>query len=154
MFVASDIGRRRTVHTTRILQLSYDLPVVVEIADRPVRIGELSEKLRPMAERKLVTWEQVTIQAPASPPATVDIDCGVPRLSWTDRRLVLDSCRSPPRGLMYRLAEEPVDLSGSAVSAPELVPGPPSAWRARHTQTPASGPSGGCGTWYRILGRS
>lgn len=50
-------GRPRKVYNTRILRLSYNLPVVVEIADRPERIRELSEKLRPMVERQLVTWE-------------------------------------------------------------------------------------------------
>lgn len=54
-------GRSRKVHTTRILQLSYDLPVVVEVADRAERIRELSEQLRPMVEGKVVTWERLRI---------------------------------------------------------------------------------------------
>lgn len=54
-------GRSRRVHTTRIERLSYDLPVVVMIADRADRIEELSAKLRPMVERKLVIWERLTI---------------------------------------------------------------------------------------------
>lgn len=54
-------GRSRRPHTTRIFRLSFDLPVVVEIADTERRTEELSAKLGPMVETKFVTWERLTI---------------------------------------------------------------------------------------------
>jgi len=55
-------GANSRVHTTAILRLSDDLPVIVEIIDRPDRIDLLMKELDEMVtEGLVVTWD-VTVE--------------------------------------------------------------------------------------------
>ncbi len=54
-------GAHSRVHTTKILRLSEDLPVVVEIVDKTERIEELLPKLDEMIEEGLVTRERAQV---------------------------------------------------------------------------------------------
>jgi len=56
-------GAHSRMHTAKILRLSEDLPVVVEIVDKPERIAELLPKLDDMIEEGLVTLERVRVIA-------------------------------------------------------------------------------------------
>ena len=56
-------GAHSRMHTAKILRLSEDLPVVVEIVDKPERIAELLPKLDEMIEEGLVTLERVRVVA-------------------------------------------------------------------------------------------
>jgi hypothetical protein len=62
-------GARSRLHTARILRLSEDLPVVIEVADRAERIEAVLPKLDEMVTEGMVTLERVEIVAyRASPP--------------------------------------------------------------------------------------
>jgi uncharacterized protein len=51
-------GANSRIHTTAILRLSEDLPVVIQVIDRPDRIGLLAEELTQMVTEGLVViWE-------------------------------------------------------------------------------------------------
>lgn len=66
-------GAHSRVHTAKVLRLSEDLPVVVEIVDKPERIA----KLLPLIEEGLVTLEKVRVIAyrhKKSPKAGTDSD--------------------------------------------------------------------------------
>jgi PII-like signaling protein len=54
-------GRSSRLHTTRILRLSEDLPVVIEIVDSEENIRAFVEALDPMMGSALVTLEKVTV---------------------------------------------------------------------------------------------
>lgn len=54
-------GAKSRVHTAKILRLSEDLPVVVEIVDSPSRIAEFAARLREMVKDGLVTVEDVGV---------------------------------------------------------------------------------------------
>jgi uncharacterized protein len=54
-------GRSSRLHTARILRLSEDLPLVIEIVDAESRIKGLLEKLGPMLGSALVTLENVHV---------------------------------------------------------------------------------------------
>ena len=54
-------GRSTRLHTQRILDLSADLPVVVEIVDAPERIDAFLPRLAPLAGDALVTVERVRV---------------------------------------------------------------------------------------------
>ena len=54
-------GATSTLHTTRILQLSTDLPVVIEIVDTEERIERLLPILDEMVTDGLITVEKVHI---------------------------------------------------------------------------------------------
>jgi uncharacterized protein len=54
-------GAHSRIHTARILQLSEDLPVIVEIVDRPERIEQLLPMLDEMVKEGLVTIEDVHV---------------------------------------------------------------------------------------------
>ena len=56
-------GAHSHLHTTKILRLSDDLPVVVEIVDAPERIVELLGDLDGMIGDGLVTLEKVQVIA-------------------------------------------------------------------------------------------
>jgi len=56
-------GANSRIHTTKILRLSEDLPMVIEIVDKPERIQELLPELDTMIEEGLVTLEKVQIIA-------------------------------------------------------------------------------------------
>jgi PII-like signaling protein len=54
-------GRSSRLHTTKILRLSEDLPVVVEIVDAEARIRSFLEAIEPMMGSSLITLEQVQV---------------------------------------------------------------------------------------------
>lgn len=54
-------GRAARLHTTKILQLSDDLPVVIEIVDAEDRIRKFLAAAEPMMDAGLVTLEKATV---------------------------------------------------------------------------------------------
>ena len=54
-------GAHSRMHTTKILRLSQDLPMVVEIVDSQQKIDELLEHVDEMVEEGLVTVERVRV---------------------------------------------------------------------------------------------
>lgn len=54
-------GHSSHIHTTKILRLSQDLPVVVEIVDAPDRIDAFLPVLDTMMSSGLVTMERVQV---------------------------------------------------------------------------------------------
>ena len=53
-------GGQRKIHTTRILALSIDLPLVIEIIDREDRIKKLLEEIEPAIKHGVSTVGDVT----------------------------------------------------------------------------------------------
>ena len=56
-------GARSRIHTTKILRLSEDLPIVIEIVDKVERIQQILPILDEMVEEGLITLEKVHIMA-------------------------------------------------------------------------------------------
>ena len=56
-------GADSRMHTAKVLRLSEDLPIVVEIVDRPDRIAELLPDLDQMIVEGMITLEKVQIIA-------------------------------------------------------------------------------------------
>jgi PII-like signaling protein len=56
-------GANSLIHTSKILRLSEDLPVVVEIIDHPDRLEPLLDKLDAMLKEGMVTREPVDVIA-------------------------------------------------------------------------------------------
>ncbi|NLX97986.1 MAG: DUF190 domain-containing protein [Rhodopirellula sp.] len=54
-------GAHSRLHTAKILRLSEDLPIVVEIVDTPEKIADLLPKLDEMIGEGLVTLEGVRV---------------------------------------------------------------------------------------------
>ncbi|MCC6678845.1 MAG: DUF190 domain-containing protein [Phycisphaerales bacterium] len=54
-------GAHSRIHTSKILRLSEDLPMVVEIVDTPAKIAELRPHLAKMVTGGLVTVEDVGV---------------------------------------------------------------------------------------------
>jgi len=54
-------GANSRLHTTRILRLSEDLPMVIEIVDSREKIDELMPHLDAMVQEGLVTMEDVRV---------------------------------------------------------------------------------------------
>ncbi len=54
-------GAHNRLHTAKILRLSEDLPVVIEIVDKPERIAEFLPELDKMIGEGLVTLEKVRV---------------------------------------------------------------------------------------------
>lgn len=54
-------GAHSRVHTAHILRLSQDLPIVIEIVDKPDRIAEFLPELDRMMDEGLVTLERVRV---------------------------------------------------------------------------------------------
>ncbi len=54
-------GAHSRLHTAKILRLSEDLPMVVEIVDKPERINDFLPQLDDMIEEGLVTIEKVRV---------------------------------------------------------------------------------------------
>ena len=54
-------GANSRIHTTKILRLSEDLPIVVEIVDTPERIAEFLPVLDHMMDEGLVTLEPIRV---------------------------------------------------------------------------------------------
>jgi len=52
-------GAASRIHTSKILRLSEDLPVVVEIVDSPQKIAQLLPEIESMVQEGLVTLENV-----------------------------------------------------------------------------------------------
>jgi hypothetical protein len=52
-------GAASRIHTTKILRLSEDLPIVIEIADRPDRIASILPEIDRMVGEGLMTLEKV-----------------------------------------------------------------------------------------------
>lgn len=64
-------GAHSRLHTAKILRLSEDLPIVVEIVDSKPKIDELLPHIDEMVQEGLVTLENVqVIKYRANPPAT------------------------------------------------------------------------------------
>ena len=55
-------GASSRIHTAKILRLSEDLPVVVEIVDKPERIADLLPLIDGMIDQGLVTLEKVRVK--------------------------------------------------------------------------------------------
>ena len=56
-------GANSLIHTSRILRLSEDLPIVVEIVDHPDRLAPLLDKLDTMLKEGMITREPVDVIA-------------------------------------------------------------------------------------------
>ena len=54
-------GANSRLHTAKILRLSMDLPMVIEIVDTPERIAEFLPDLDTLIEEGLVTLEKVRV---------------------------------------------------------------------------------------------
>ena len=54
-------GKTSRLHTAKILRLSEDLPIVVEIVDAEERINAFLEAIEPMMTGGLVTLEKVQV---------------------------------------------------------------------------------------------
>jgi PII-like signaling protein len=54
-------GKSSRLHTTKILRLSYDLPLVIEIVDAEEKINEFLPVLNQMMKGGLVTLEKVRV---------------------------------------------------------------------------------------------
>jgi PII-like signaling protein len=54
-------GRSSRLHTAKILRLSEDLPIVVEIVDREDRIRAYLDEIEPLMGSGLVTLEKVRV---------------------------------------------------------------------------------------------
>ena len=61
-------GAASRLHTAKLLTLSSDLPIVVEIVDRKEKIDELLERIEPMMQGGLVTLERVRVIRYQPPP--------------------------------------------------------------------------------------
>jgi PII-like signaling protein len=60
-------GAHSRLHTTRILRLSEDLPVVIEIVDEALKIEAFLPKLDEMVTEGMVTLEKVRVIAYRAP---------------------------------------------------------------------------------------
>lgn len=54
-------GCKAHIHTAKLLELSYDLPIVIEIVDTEERVRMLLPKLDAMVKEGLVTMEKVHV---------------------------------------------------------------------------------------------
>ncbi|NIS38182.1 DUF190 domain-containing protein [Candidatus Saccharibacteria bacterium] len=54
-------GKTSHIHTTSILRLSSDLPIVIEVADKPENIERIKPLLDDIIEEGLITEEKVKI---------------------------------------------------------------------------------------------
>jgi PII-like signaling protein len=61
-------GAHSVLHTSRVLRLSEDLPVVIEIVDSEDRMPRLTEILDEMVGEGLVTMEKVRVMKYAARP--------------------------------------------------------------------------------------
>ena len=57
----SGFGKSSKLHTTSILRLSDDLPIVIEVVDRKENIERIKPKLDKVIEEGLITEEEVKI---------------------------------------------------------------------------------------------
>jgi hypothetical protein len=61
-------GARSVLHTTQVLRLSEDLPIVVEVVESPAQVERLLPILEEMVADGLVTIETVHVQRYAPAP--------------------------------------------------------------------------------------
>lgn len=54
-------GATRVYHTQKLLDLSADMPVIIEVVDRPEKIAAVMPQLDTMMSGGLITLEQVTV---------------------------------------------------------------------------------------------
>jgi PII-like signaling protein len=54
-------GANSVIHTARLLELSSDLPIVVEIADRPEKVEAFLTTVKEMVKEGLATLEKVRV---------------------------------------------------------------------------------------------
>jgi len=54
-------GCKAHLHSTKLLEMSEDLPIVIELVDTEERIGKLLPKLDEMVQEGLVTLESVHV---------------------------------------------------------------------------------------------
>jgi|SRR5262245_25270688 uncharacterized protein len=64
----SGFGAKSVLHTSHLLELSTDLPIVVEVVDSPDRIESLVPILDEMVSEGLVTLEKVRVLKYAAGP--------------------------------------------------------------------------------------
>jgi PII-like signaling protein len=64
-------GKTSRLHTTKILQLSLDLPIVIEIVDSEENINGFLAVIDPMIESGLLTLEKVKVTAYAVPSSAL-----------------------------------------------------------------------------------
>jgi hypothetical protein len=55
-------GAHSRIHTRALLDLSADLPVVIEVVDRPDRIDRILPLVEAMVSEGLITEEEVTVR--------------------------------------------------------------------------------------------
>jgi PII-like signaling protein len=55
-------GHSSRLHTSKILRLSEDLPLVIEIVDSAEKIEQLLAAVEPMMESSLITLEKVQVR--------------------------------------------------------------------------------------------
>jgi uncharacterized protein len=60
-------GRKARLHTTRLLRLSEDLPILIEIVDEEAKIRAVLPELDAMVSEGLITLEKVEVIAYRSP---------------------------------------------------------------------------------------
>ncbi|MFV2062039.1 MAG: DUF190 domain-containing protein [Chloroflexota bacterium] len=60
-------GRNARLHTTRILRLSEDLPILIEVVDEEEKIRAVLPELDGMVSEGLITLEKVEVIAYRSP---------------------------------------------------------------------------------------
>jgi PII-like signaling protein len=67
----SGYGARSIVHSTHLLRMSEDLPLVIEVVDAPEHIERMLPIIETMVSEGLVTVETVRVikYAPGPPPA-------------------------------------------------------------------------------------
>jgi uncharacterized protein len=63
-------GANSRLHTTKVLRLSEDLPLVIEIVDAAEKIDELMPHIDEMVQEGLVTRERVQVIKYRANPAT------------------------------------------------------------------------------------
>ena len=56
-------GAHSRIHTAKILRLSEDLPIIVEIVDKPERIADFLPELDEMMDEGLITLEKIRVIA-------------------------------------------------------------------------------------------
>ena len=54
-------GLKARIHTAKMLELSYDLPIIIEIVDSEEKINNLLPKIDEMVKEGLVTMEKVQV---------------------------------------------------------------------------------------------
>ena len=54
-------GAHSRIHTTRLVELTSDLPIVVEIVDAEEKIQAFLPTVEAMVQEGLVTWERVNV---------------------------------------------------------------------------------------------